>query len=246
MAVVFLPWSLAFSCATSPLARIRASIARRLRANVALRCSRGIMMHSRNRACRGRPWQPDRTARNSSTAHETSPRSSRARAAQKIFERSTQAQLDEAATAAGWAIMNPAHNRALAELAVKDTGLGVVADKVARTTARRSACCAICRARNPPASSPSIPSEGITEIARPVGVVAAVVPSTNPGGDARQQHHQRAEVRQRRHRRALPQGPQHLRAAAEVRERGAEAHRRAGRPGAAPAGAGHAGADHTS
>lgn len=56
----------------------------------------------------------------------------RARAAQKIFERSTQAQLDEAATAAGWAIMNPERNKALAELAVKDTGLGVVADKVTK------------------------------------------------------------------------------------------------------------------
>ena len=54
----------------------------------------------------------------------------KARAAQKIFERSTQAQLDEAATAAGWAIMEPSRNKALAELAVKDTGLGVVADKI--------------------------------------------------------------------------------------------------------------------
>src|SRR3990172_9804103 len=56
----------------------------------------------------------------------------KAQAAQKIFARSTQEQLDEAATAVGWAIMNPAHNKALAELAVKDTGLGVVADKIAK------------------------------------------------------------------------------------------------------------------
>ena len=37
------------------------------------------------------------------------------------------------------------------------------------------------KARYPPASSPNIREQGITEIARPVGVVAAVVPSTNPG-----------------------------------------------------------------
>src|SRR5688572_10632263 len=55
-----------------------------------------------------------------------------ARAAQKIYGRSTQEQLDEAVTAAGWAIMKPEHNRALAELAVKDTGLGVAADKIVK------------------------------------------------------------------------------------------------------------------
>ncbi|MGH8649681.1 MAG: acylating sulfoacetaldehyde dehydrogenase, partial [Burkholderiales bacterium] len=44
----------------------------------------------------------------------------KARAAQKIFERSTQQQLDDAVLAVGWAIMNPGHNQALAKLAVQD------------------------------------------------------------------------------------------------------------------------------
>ena len=35
-------------------------------------------------------------------------------------------------TACGWAIMEPARNRLLAELAVADTGLGSVEDKVAK------------------------------------------------------------------------------------------------------------------
>ena len=56
----------------------------------------------------------------------------RARAAQKIYQRYGQEQLDEAVTAAGWAIMNPEHNKALAELAVRDKGLGVVADKITK------------------------------------------------------------------------------------------------------------------
>src|SRR6188472_2346667 len=55
----------------------------------------------------------------------------RARAAQAIADRWTQEQADEAAVAAGWAIVEPARNRALAELAVRDTGLGNVADKIA-------------------------------------------------------------------------------------------------------------------
>src|SRR5512146_1128015 len=56
----------------------------------------------------------------------------RARAAQAVADRWTQEQADEAAVAAGWAIVEPARNRALAELAVRDTGLGNVADKIAK------------------------------------------------------------------------------------------------------------------
>jgi sulfoacetaldehyde dehydrogenase len=56
----------------------------------------------------------------------------RARAAQSTADRWTQEQADEAAVAAGWAIVEPARNRALAELAVRDTGLGNVADKIAK------------------------------------------------------------------------------------------------------------------
>ncbi len=56
----------------------------------------------------------------------------RARVAQRAFETWTQARVDEAVTAAAWAIMEPARNRALAELAVRATGLGDVADKIAK------------------------------------------------------------------------------------------------------------------
>ncbi|HEY7743865.1 MAG TPA: aldehyde dehydrogenase family protein [Burkholderiales bacterium] len=104
----------------------------------------------------------------------------RARAAQKIFERSTQEQLDAAATAAGWAIMNPAHNKALAELAVKDTGLGVVADKIAKNHRKTLGLLRDLQGARSTGVIAEYPERGITEIARPVGVVAAVVPSTNP------------------------------------------------------------------
>ena len=104
----------------------------------------------------------------------------RARAAQKIFARSTQEQLDEAATAVGWAIMNPAHNQALAELAVKDTGLGVVADKLAKNHRKTLGLLRDLQGAKTTGIIAHYPERGITEIARPVGVVAAVVPSTNP------------------------------------------------------------------
>ena len=54
----------------------------------------------------------------------------RARAAQAIAERYDQARIDELVAAAGWAILEPARNRELAELAVRDTGIGDVEDKV--------------------------------------------------------------------------------------------------------------------
>src|SRR5210317_1097809 len=57
----------------------------------------------------------------------------RARKAQLAFEaRGSQERYDQAAQAVGWAIMEPTRNRALAELAVKTTGLGNVADKITK------------------------------------------------------------------------------------------------------------------
>jgi sulfoacetaldehyde dehydrogenase len=104
----------------------------------------------------------------------------RARAAQKTFERSSQAELDEAATAVGWAIMNPDHNRELAELAVRDTGLGVVADKIVKNHRKTLGLLRDLQGAKSTGIIAEHPDRGITEIARPAGVVAAAVPSTNP------------------------------------------------------------------
>ncbi|MEI7515927.1 MAG: sulfoacetaldehyde dehydrogenase, partial [Betaproteobacteria bacterium] len=54
----------------------------------------------------------------------------RARAAQHIANGYDQSRVDELVAAAGWAIIEPARNQALAELAVADTGIGNVPDKV--------------------------------------------------------------------------------------------------------------------
>ena len=104
----------------------------------------------------------------------------RARAAQARADAWTQNDADEAAIAAGWAIVEPSHNRALAELAVRDTGLGNVADKIAKN--RRKTMGLLRDLQGAP--SVGIIGEdrarGLVEIARPVGVVAAITPSTNP------------------------------------------------------------------
>lgn len=105
----------------------------------------------------------------------------RARRAQTAIEKYTQAQLDELVTAAGWAIMEPGHNRMLAEIAVRDTGLGNVADKINKNHRKTLGLLRDLQGAISTGVIAEIPELGITEIARPVGVVAAVVPSTNPG-----------------------------------------------------------------
>jgi sulfoacetaldehyde dehydrogenase len=104
----------------------------------------------------------------------------RARVAQAAFDAATQDEVDEVVTAAGWAIVDPEHNRALAELAVRDTGLGNISDKM---TKNRRKTMGLLRDL---ADSKSVgviaedPARGLVEIARPVGIVGAITPSTNP------------------------------------------------------------------
>ena len=105
----------------------------------------------------------------------------RARAAQKIYAAYSQAQLDETVSAAGWAIMEPARNRALAEIAVRDTGLGDVADKIDKNHRKTLGLLRDLHGAVSTGVIAEFPDKGIVEIAKPVGVVAAAVPSTNPG-----------------------------------------------------------------
>lgn len=104
----------------------------------------------------------------------------RARAAQREFERWPQERVDEAALACGWAIMKPENNRRLAETAVRDTGLGDVADKIAKNHRKTLGLLRDIAGVRTVGVIAEYPDKGITEIARPVGVVAAITPSTNP------------------------------------------------------------------
>ena len=58
----------------------------------------------------------------------------RGRAAMAAFADADQARTDEAVTALAWSIYKPEHARELAEMAVADTGLGNVADKITKNT----------------------------------------------------------------------------------------------------------------
>lgn len=104
------------------------------------------------------------------------------RDAQKIFSTYTQEQVDKIFTAASIAA-----NKAripLAKLAVSETGMGVVEDKVIKNhfaseyiynTYRDTQTCGVLEEDK---------SFGIKKIAEPIGVVCAVIPTTNPTSTA--------------------------------------------------------------
>ncbi len=104
----------------------------------------------------------------------------RARAAQAAFDAATQEEVDEVVTAVGWAIVDPEHNRALAEVAVRDTGLGNVADKIAKNRRKTMGLLRDLAGKKSVGVIAEDNDSGVIEIARPVGVVGAVTPSTNP------------------------------------------------------------------
>jgi sulfoacetaldehyde dehydrogenase len=105
----------------------------------------------------------------------------RARAAQRIADGYDQARVDELVSAAGWAIIEPARNRELAELAVRDTGIGNVEDKIAKNQRKTLGLLRDMQHARSVGVIAEDPVRGLVEIARPVGVVCAITPSTNPG-----------------------------------------------------------------
>jgi sulfoacetaldehyde dehydrogenase len=127
------------------------------------------------------PQATQSPAAQSAAAQTVSALVARARKAQAVIAKYSQAQLDELVTAAGWAIMEPARNKMLAEIAVRDTGLGNVADKINKNHRKTLGLLRDLQGAVSTGVLAEYPELGITEIARPVGVVAAVVPSTNPG-----------------------------------------------------------------
>ncbi|WP_299842163.1 aldehyde dehydrogenase family protein [uncultured Jannaschia sp.] len=104
-----------------------------------------------------------------------------ARRAQARYEaEGSQDRYDRAAQAAAWAIMEPGRNRALAELAVRTTGLGNVADKITKNHRKTLGLMRDIKGARTYGILSDDPETGITTIARPLGVIGAVVPSTNP------------------------------------------------------------------
>ncbi len=104
----------------------------------------------------------------------------RARAAMAKIAEARQARIDELVTALAWALYQPARAKALAELAVTDTGIGNAADKIVKNQRKTfGALRDLMRARTVGIIAEDA-ARGLVKYGKPVGVVAAVTPSTNP------------------------------------------------------------------
>lgn len=104
----------------------------------------------------------------------------RAREAQRAFAAGAdQRAADQACLAIGWSLVKPENNRLLAQMSVDETGLGNTEDKVRKNRRKTLGLLRDIRGQ-PSVGVVRRRDDGIVEIARPVGVVAAVVPSTNP------------------------------------------------------------------
>ena len=107
-----------------------------------------------------------------------------ARRAMAAIADADQNRTDELVIALAWSLYRPDRAEALAEMAVRDTGLGNVADKIIKNQRKTFGTLRdLLRAK-----SVGVIEEdktlGIVKFAKPVGVVAAVTPSTNPSATA--------------------------------------------------------------
>ncbi len=104
----------------------------------------------------------------------------RARVAQAVAGTWDQTQTDDAVAALAWSIYQPEHAKMLAEMAVEDTGLGNVEDKITKNTRKTFGTLRDLSRAKSVGVIEELPELGLVKYAKPVGVVAAVTPSTNP------------------------------------------------------------------
>ena len=114
----------------------------------------------------------------------------KARTAQALYEKFNQAEVDDVVAAIAWVVLEPDRNQHLSERAVEDTGLGDIDDKFTKNH-RKTLGLLRDLTGAPSVGVIATDSErGLIEIARPIGVVGAITPSTNPVA-TRLKHHPR-------------------------------------------------------
>ena len=105
----------------------------------------------------------------------------KARVAQNSYEaKGSQALFDSACQAVAWVLMEPTRNKMLAEMAVAETGLGRVEDKIRKN---HNKTLGLMRDLKDVTSFGHLGDDAVTGLSsylRPKGVIAAIVPSTNP------------------------------------------------------------------
>jgi sulfoacetaldehyde dehydrogenase len=104
----------------------------------------------------------------------------RARNALQQFADADQARVDEAVTAVAWSLYKPENARSLAEQSVADTGIGNVADKIIKNQRKTFGTLRDLMRVRTVGIIENDTGNGMIKYGKPVGVVAAITPSTNP------------------------------------------------------------------
>ena len=102
----------------------------------------------------------------------------RARKAQAEFEKMSQEQVDKAVQTIGRVVYENAQY--LAEIAVEETGMGNVEDKFAKNKQKAGIVWNNLKGKKSRGILDTDETTGITRVAKPMGVVAAITPCTNP------------------------------------------------------------------
>jgi sulfoacetaldehyde dehydrogenase len=104
----------------------------------------------------------------------------RAAAAQAEISDWSQERVDELVTAVAWAVSRPDHAEGLARQAVDEGGFGSYTDKVVKIRKRVIGALADMLPVPTVGVVEEDPARGLVKIAKPVGVVAALIPMTGP------------------------------------------------------------------
>ena len=104
----------------------------------------------------------------------------RARIAQRIAEGYSQRKVDELAAAIVYTLSRPEIARDIAINCVKETDMGNVDSKIAKLTKKMQAVFYQVKSIKTVGVIEENPEMGIRKIAKPIGVIAALIPSTNP------------------------------------------------------------------
>lgn len=102
----------------------------------------------------------------------------KARVAQRIFEEYSQEKVDEAVRAIGKSVYD--NGEELAAMAVEETGMGVYADKIVKNQGKSKAVWNKLKGVKSRGIIRYIEDQGLVEVAKPIGIIGAVTPTTNP------------------------------------------------------------------
>lgn len=103
----------------------------------------------------------------------------RARDAQKVVEFWSQEKVDEMVLAVGWEAYKLETAKAVARLAVDETGLGVYEDKVGKHQKKTIGVLRDLEGVKTVGVIERVPEKGLVKIAKPIGVIGAITPMTN-------------------------------------------------------------------